>query len=75
MISTAAVEDQVAGRPMETREEISWRPWRSAIATLTVEADNRVPTADGGGAEGAKRKAITRAAVMSCRNGMAGPPA
>jgi hypothetical protein len=58
---------------METREKISSRPWISTIATLTVEADNRVPSAHGGGADGAKW--ITRAAVMSCRNGMAGPPA
>ena len=74
MICTAAIEDHVAGTPMETREEISSRPWRSAIGTLTVEADNRVPSAHGGGADGAKWKAITRAAVMSYRNGMAGPP-
>jgi hypothetical protein len=46
-------------------------PWRSAIAALTVEADNKVPSAHSVGAGGVNRQAITRA-VMSCRNGMPG---
>jgi hypothetical protein len=75
MICTAAIEDHVAGaRPMEKREEIPSGPWRSAIATLTVETDSRVPSAHGGAGR-AKQKAITCAGVMSRRNGMAGPPA
>jgi hypothetical protein len=75
MICTAAAEGHIAGMLLKMQEEISSRSRRSAIAILAVEADNRVPSAHDGGADGAKGKAITRAAVTSCRNGMAGPPA
>ena len=64
-----SLEDDLAGTgPMQTREEISSRPWRSAIARLTVEARNGGPSVPGNGdlrrpatgAGGAMRKAIRR---------------
>jgi len=71
-----SLEDDLAGTgPMQTREEISSRPWRSAIARLTVEAGNRGPSPPGNGRGRCEAESDQAPAVMNRRAGTAELPA